>query len=408
MDSKTFYAESRADVDGPMHGVRVIDITVAWAGPQAGCLLADLGCDVVHVDLPGSPGGSNFVPNLPGTELSWTHQTVNRNKRSLTLDLRVPKGADVLLELVADADIVLENFKPGTLDRWGVGFDRCRQVKPDIVFVSISGYGQFGPMSELPGYDPAALAMSGWMSLNGEPDGVPTKSPTFLADDIAGLHAAIAALAALRHRDRTGEGQRVDVSLLDSITYQSCGFPTLAAMGYELPRLGNEVLPSAPGNAYRCSDGLDAYMAVALDSHWRVLSAVIGRPELGEDPRFATAPERVVNRVELNSVLSDWFATVTRAEALDVCSAAGIVIAPVNTFAEAVATEHAVAREVLVDIELSDGSVAPIVAPPIRFSRTRTRIRRRAPRIGEHTVEVLREVGLDPDRIDDLRSAGVI
>jgi formyl-CoA transferase len=391
-----------------MHGVRVIDITVAWAGPQAGCLLADLGCDVVHVDLPGSAGGSNFVPNLPGTDLSWTHQTVNRNKRSLTVDLRVPAGAELLLELVAQADVVLENFKPGTLGRWGVGYEECRAVKPDIVFVSISGYGQFGPLSELPGYDPAALAMSGWMSLNGAADGVPTKSPTFLADDIAGLHAAIATLAALRHRDRTGEGQRVDVSLLDSILYQSCGFPTLAAMGYELPRLGNEVLPSAPGNSYRCSDGLDAYMAVALDSHWRTLCVVIGRPELGEDPRFATAPQRVVNRVELNAVLAEWFATVPRARAIEVCSEAGIVIAPVNTFAEAVATDHAVAREVLVDIELSDGSRAPIVAPPIRFSRTRTRIRRRAPRVGEHTDEVLRETGLDAGRIASLRDAGVI
>jgi formyl-CoA transferase len=408
MDSEAFYSASPSELDGPMHGVRVLDITTAWAGPQAGCLLADLGCDVIHIDLPGSSGGSNFVPNLPGTSLSWTHQTVNRNKRSLTVDLRTPAGADVVLELLADIDIVVENFKPGTLSRWGIGFEQCRAVKPDIVYVSISGYGQFGPWSDQPGYDPATLAVSGWMSLNGEVDGVPTKSPTFLADDLAGLHAALASLAALRHRDRTGEGQHVDVSLFDSILYQSCGFPTLAAMGYEFTRLGNEVLPSVPANSYRCADGLDLYMGVALDSHWKILCRLIGQDELGDDERFATAAQRVVNRVAVNELLAAWFSTVTRKDALARCSAAGLVVAPVNTYAEAVATEHAAQRGVLVDVELSDGSVAPIVAPPVRFSRTRTRIRRRAPRIGEHTEEILREAGMGSERIADLRDAGVI
>jgi formyl-CoA transferase len=408
MDAAQFYSGSRSDLDGPMHGVRVLDITTAWAGPQAGCLLADLGCDVVHIDLPGSPGGSNFVPNLPGTELSWTHQTVNRNKRSLTVDLRDHAGVEVVRELLAHVDIVIENFKPGTLTRWGLGYEHCQAVKSDIVYVSISGYGQFGPWSDRPGYDPAALAVSGWMSLNGEPDGVPTKSPTFLADDLAGLHAALAALAALRHRDATGEGQHVDVSLLDSILYQSSGFPTLAAMGYEFTRLGNEVLPSVPANSYRCADGLDVYLGVALDSHWKVLCRIIGREELADDERFSTADRRVANRNEANAALAEWFATVTRADALDRCSSSGLVIAPVNSFAEAVATEHAAAREVLVDVELSDGSWAPIVAPPIRFSRTRTRIRRRAPRIGEHTDEVLGEAGIASDRIAQLRQAGII
>lgn len=408
MDREVFYSESRNDLDGPMHGAKVLDITTAWAGPQAGCLLADLGCDVIHIDLPGSEGGSNFLPNLPGTQLSWTHQTVNRNKRSLTLDMRSPEGASLLLELVSGIDIVLENFKPGTLARWGIGYEQCRAVKSDIVYVSISGYGQYGPWSDLPGYDPAALAMSGWMSLNGEPDGAPVKSPTFLADDLAGLHAALAAVAALRHRDRTGEGQHVDVSLLDSILYQSCGFPTLAAMGYEFERLGNEVLPSVPANSYRCSDELDVYIGVALDSHWKVLCEIIGRAKMANDPRYATAAQRVVNRREVNEALAAWFAEVPRAEALERCAAAGLVIAPVNTFAEAVATEHAAEREVLVDVELSDGSIAPIVAPPTRFSRTRTTIRRRAPRIGEDTDEILRETGLDSARIESLRSSGVI
>jgi formyl-CoA transferase len=249
VDKSEFYRDALADQDGPLAGTRVLDITTAWAGPMVACVLGDLGCDVVHVDLPASPGGTNFPPAIPGTTLSWAHQTVNRNKRSITVDLRRPEGIALALEVVAVSDIVVQNFKPGTLAGWGIGYDDCRAVKPDIVYVSVSGYGQFGPWSPRPGYDPAALAHSGWMTLNGPVDGAPNKAPTFLADDLAGLHGVIGALAALRHRDATGEGQHVDVALLDAILYQSNGLLTLAAMDLPLPRLGNRVGPTSPCNS---------------------------------------------------------------------------------------------------------------------------------------------------------------
>src|SRR6266508_5142717 len=254
MDQQDFYRDARSDLPGPLAGTRVLDVTKVWSGPMASCVLGDLGADVVRVELPGSLDGE-LPPRIPGTGQSWFRQTVNRNKRSVALDLRVPEGRDRFLGLVGHADIVVENYRPGTLDGWGVGYAACRAVRPDIVFVSISGYGQYGPRAHLPGYDPVVQAHGGWMSLNGEPGGSPLRAPTFIADELAGLHGAIGALAALRHRDMTGEGQHVDVAMLDSLLAGSSGLLTLAASGLPPARLGNETDFVVPANTYACNDG---------------------------------------------------------------------------------------------------------------------------------------------------------
>jgi formyl-CoA transferase len=199
VDKSEFYARARDDLAGPVGGIRVLDATTAWAGPMVSCVLADLGCDVIHIDRPGGLG-YQLPPILPGTGRSYLEQTVNRNKRSISLDLRAPEGRDIFLQLAGTADVIVENFKPGTLHSWGVGYSHCSAVNPGIVYVSVSGWGQFGPLAHNAGYDPAALAAGGWLSLNGTPDGPPVKAPTFLSDDLAGLHGAIGALAALRHR----------------------------------------------------------------------------------------------------------------------------------------------------------------------------------------------------------------
>src|SRR4051812_9693788 len=177
MDRQAFYEQARTDLSGPLHRGRGLDVTKVWSGPLAACVLADLGADVIRVEMPGNREGT-MPPEIPGTGLSWFRQTVHRNKRSLGLDLRRPGAGETFLRLVATADVVVENYKPGTLDRWGVGYRQCREVRPDIVFVSVSGFGQYGPQSHRPGYDPTAQAASGWMSLAGEPDGAPLKAPT--------------------------------------------------------------------------------------------------------------------------------------------------------------------------------------------------------------------------------------
>jgi formyl-CoA transferase len=372
------------------------------------CVLGDLGCDVVHVDLPGSPGGTNFPPAIPGTTLSWAHQTVNRNKRSITVDLHRPEGIALLLELVAVTDVVVQNFKPGTLAAWGIGYDDCRAVKPDIVYVSVSGYGQFGPWSPRPGYDPAALATSGWMSLNGAVDGPPNKAPTFLADDLAGLHGVIGAISALHHRNATGEGQHVDVALLDAILFQSNGLLTLGAMDAPLARLGNRVGPTSPCNSYECADGTYVYLAIALDSHWRRWTEVMGCPELASAPGMTTNAERVQNRDACDRVMAEWCRGRSRAEVLDAAEGAGVVGAPVETYHSAARAPHVQERDMLVPTVLSDGTPAPITGPAAKFSRTPTTVRSAAPTVGAHTDEVFREIGVEPERLAALRDAGVI
>ena len=240
MDKTEFFREARDDLTGPLSGLRVVEATTTWAGPMCGCILADFGADVIKVEHPAGEIARRAPPLLPDrpARLSFMHATVNRNKRSLVLDLRKTEGRDLFLRLAKTADVLVENFRPGTLEAWGLGYDAVRAVRPDVVYVSISGYGQFGPLADRVGYDPLAQAMSGFLSLNGSPDGEPVKSPTFLADDLAGVHAALAALAALRHRDHTGEGQRIDVSLLDAMLFQSTGYLMLGALGIKFFRNG--------------------------------------------------------------------------------------------------------------------------------------------------------------------------
>src|SRR5580658_1072969 len=253
MEKSEFYRDARRDLARPLDGVRVLEATTSWAGPMCACILADMGAEVIKVEEPSGEVTRRLPPFQAGVAVG--HAMVNRNKKSLTLDLRVPEGREIFLKLAARSDIVVQNFRPGTLDRWGVGYEGVRAVKPDIVYVSISGFGQFGPIHDRVGYDPIAQAMSGFMSLNGPVEGEPSKAATFLCDDLAGLHGAIAALGALHHRDRTGEGQHLDIALLDAMLFQSDGYLTLGAMGLGFPRTGNEFTFSVPTNTYRCADG---------------------------------------------------------------------------------------------------------------------------------------------------------
>jgi crotonobetainyl-CoA:carnitine CoA-transferase CaiB-like acyl-CoA transferase len=407
LDKSDFYARARADLPGPLAGVRVVETTTTWAGPMCGCVLADLGADVIKVEHPAGEVARRVPPLLPGTQLSFMHATVNRNKRSLTLDLRDDGGRDVFLRLAATADVVVENFRPGTLARWGVGFDDVERVRSDVVYVSISGYGQFGPESDRAGYDPMAQASSGWLSLNGDPDGPPVKAPTFIGDDVAGLHGAIAALAALRHRDRTGEGQYVDVALQDCLLFQSNGYPTLAALGMELPRLGSRFMVAAPAGVFECRDGF-VMAGVLLDSHWKVLARLIGRETLADDPGWATAPARVARRDEANALLQDFLRERTRDEITRLFLAEELPISPVRSYAEAAADPHLAERDMLPLQQLEDGTSAPAVAPPAKFARTPTSVRSPAAALGAHTDELLAELGLSAEERGRLRERGVI
>jgi formyl-CoA transferase len=409
MEKSDFYRDARRDVSGPLAGVRVLEATTSWAGPMCACILADLGADVVKVEDPAGEVSRRLPPFLPAAArpISFAHATVNRNKRSLTLDLRKPEGRDIFLKLAQRSDIVVQNFRPGTFDKWGVGYQACRQAKPDIIYISISGFGQFGPIHDRVGYDPLAQAMSGFMSLNGPVEGGPSKAPTFLCDDLAGLHGAIAALAALQHRARTGEGQHCDVSLLDAALFQANGYPTLGALGLPLPRMGNEFGFSIPCNTYYCRDGV-VMLGTLLDTHWKVLARVCGRDDLAADPDYATIPGRMKHRAECNAMTAKWCVDRTVAEVEEICAREAIPCAPVKTYAQAAQDPHVLARDMLQDTVQEDGSTAPITGPAAKFSRTPTSIRTGASALGAHNEEILGELGIDAVAIGKLRATKVI
>lgn len=406
---EAFYARARRDLAGPLDGVRVLEATTTWAGPMCGCLLADFGADVVKVEVPGGEMARRAPPFLPGTDppVSFMHATVNRNKRSLTLDLRRPEGRDVFLRLAARTDVVVENFRPGVMDGYGLGYEAVCAVRPDVVYVSISGFGQWGPDADCAGYDPLAQAASGFLSLNGDPAGEPVKAPTFLADDLGGVHGALAALAALHHRARSGEGQHVDVSLLDAMLFQSTGYLTLGALGVALPRLGNEFRIAAPARVYRCCDG-DLMTGVLLDAHWRKLAGLMQRPALADDPRYATTAARIERRAEVDALFAAWLAPQPIEAALAALLGAGLPAAPVRSYAEAAADPHVQARDMLQPAAQSDGSVAPVTGPAAKLSRTPTRVRSGARALGADADAVLAEAGLDAAAIAALRRDGVV
>jgi formyl-CoA transferase len=290
---------------------------------------------------------------------------------------------------------------------WGLGYDDVRAVNPDVVYVSISGYGQFGPYANRAGYDPTAQALSGLMWLNATGDNPPMKTPIYISDELAGLHAAFATLAALRHRDARGEGQHVDVSLVDATVASCTGQPTLAAQGLPTPRLGNTYPFGSPANVYACRDGW-LYAGVLLDTHWVKLSALLGRPELGTHPDYATIPARVARRPELDQLLADFCRPRTRDEVIGQFVGIGLSVEKILTPAEMVDDPHIRARGTIQAVKQPSGVELRIEGPPARMSRTPVRIRRAAPQHGMDTDEVLAAAGFDESRRRQLREQGVI
>lgn len=403
MEKSAFFAQARRDVTGPLAGYTVIEATTTWAGPMAGCVLADFGARVIKVEHPTGEVLRRVQPTYEDSALSLFHETVNRNKQNVSLNLRHPEGRRLFLALCAGADCVIENFKPGTLSAWGVGYADVAAVKPDIVYVSISGFGQFGPLAERPGYDPIAQNFSGWSSLNGTPDDGPTKAPTFLGDDLGGLHGALGALAALLHRGRTGEGQHVDIALTDALVFQSNGLLAAGALGIPLKRWANQFSIAAPVNRYTCTDGY-IFGGVLLDSHWQQLAKIIEREDLAD----ARGPQRLARREEFDQLVAAWCATRTTAAVVARWNAAGLAVTRVNSFAEAAREPQLLERDMLQNTTLSDGKTVPLVGPAAKFSRTPIRIRHAAPALGQDNTEILGALGVDAQTLAQLRLDGVV
>jgi crotonobetainyl-CoA:carnitine CoA-transferase CaiB-like acyl-CoA transferase len=394
---------------GPLAGVRVLDLSRLVAGNMLSLQLADFGADVIKVEPPAGDPLRDWRDG--GKELHW--KTYARNKRSIVLNLRHDGAKDALLRLVATADVLIENFRPGTLEEIGLGPDVLQAKNPGLVIARVSGFGQTGPYAPLPGFGTLVEAMSGFAARTGFPDREPVLPPLALADMIAGLYGAFAVVTALRARDgeSQGSGQRrgqiIDLSLLESM-FSVLG-PEAAIYrltGIVKERVGSGSNTSAPRNVYRCADGRYVALSGSTGTMARRVFEVIGRAEMIEDERFRTNAARVEHRALVDEAVGGWFAGKTRDDALAAMRAAQVTVGPVYTIADAVADEHFRDREIIVEADDAELGSVPMHNIVPRLSGTPGAWRRPAPRLGEHTDAVLAEAGLDAETITRLRKEG--
>ena len=391
-----------------LEGLRVLDLTRVLAGPYATMVLADLGADVIKVELPGvGDDARHYGPYIDGESAYFL--SLNRNKRSITLNLKSPPGQRVFRDLVPLVDILVENFRPGTLDRLGLGYETLRDLNPRLIYAASSGFGRTGPYSPRPAYDAVIQAMGGLMSITGQADGEPTRVGTSIADITAGLFAIIGILSALTARERTGQGQVVDVAMLDcQVAILENAIARYSVTG-EVPRpQGNRHPSIVPFEPFETQDG-QLMVAAGNDTLWRRLCEVLERPELAEDPRFSTNPLRVTNYADLRPLLAEVFRGQTTVAWQTRLDAAGIPISPINTVADVMEHPQVLAREMLVQLNHPVAGKMTVPGIPVKLSDTPGALRTAAPTLGQHTEEVLSELlGYTAEQIAQLRTEGAI
>jgi crotonobetainyl-CoA:carnitine CoA-transferase CaiB-like acyl-CoA transferase len=394
---------------GPLEGIVVLDWTHALAGPFCGCILADLGADVIKIENPHQRGDQRGGPPFIAGE-SAQFVMVNRNKRSVAIDLKQPAGRAVFYDLVRHADVLIQNFRPGTTAKLGCDYATLRGVNPRLIYCSISGFGQTGPYRDLPGVDIITQGMSGLMSITGAPDGDPAKAGVPVCDVGTGMYGAIGILSALWHRQRSGAGQHVDVCLLDTpISWLVWEAAAYFAGGAVPRRLGSAHPIGVPYQAFRCADGAYLIVGASGDKLYGQLCAVLDCPELADDERFRTGDQRLANREALVALLGERFLARPAAEWQARLRAAGVPCGPIQSVDHVLERdEHVQAREMVVALDHPIAGSTRALATPIGLSETPRSVRRRAPRLGEHTAEVLRAIGYDEAGIAELRAAGVI
>ena len=402
---------------GPLEGIRVFDLTRILAGPSCTQMLADLGADVIKIERAGAGDDTRkfappFIKDDVGADTSESAYfcAANRNKRSVTLDISKPEGQALAKKLIASSHVLVENFKTGGLAKYGLGYDDLKDEFPGLIYCSITGFGQTGPYALRPGYDVLIQAMSGMMSVTGEPDGEPMKSAIPVADLMAGMYAGVAINAAIRHLERTGEGQQIDIGMLDVMV----AFSTVQGMNYlatgEVPaRLGNAHPNIVPYQAFKTADG-DMILAVGNDSQFQRFCAVAGKPELAEDPRFATNGQRLANRDVIVPIVQDLIAAKPTQFWLDALEENSISGGPINKLDQVFADPHVQARGMRIEMDHpATGAKVPLINSPMKLSGTPTEARMAPPTLGEHTDEVLGEVlGMSIDEIGALRDQGIV
>ncbi|MEU2444147.1 CaiB/BaiF CoA transferase family protein [Streptomyces althioticus] len=392
----------------PLAGLRVLDLATLFAGPLAATLLGDFGADVVKIEHPRKPDPSRgHGPSKDGVGLWW--KVLGRNKRAITLDLSAPGGRDTLLRLVRTADVVVENFRPGTLEKWDLGWPELSAANPRLVLARVTGFGQFGPYAHRPGFGTLAEAMSGFAALTGEPDGAPTLPPFGLADSVAGLTTAYAIMTALAARDRTGRGQVVDTALIEPILAALGPHPTwYDQLGYVQPRTGNRSQNNAPRGTYRTADGTWVAVSTSAQSIAERVMVLVGRPDLIEAPWFATGEGRARHADVLDEAVGGWIARHSRADVLAAFEKAEAAVAPVQDVRDVMADPQYQALSTVTTVD--DPELGPLRMQNVlfRLSATPGAIRWAGRPHGADTEEVLTELGLTPADLAELRAEGAV
>ncbi|MER6438330.1 CaiB/BaiF CoA-transferase family protein [Streptomyces sp. NPDC001185] len=398
--------------DGALSGLRVLELGNFIAAPSAGRLLADFGADVVKVERP--VGGDELRRwRLHAGETSLLFRVMNRNKRSVTLDLRTDEGRSLCLDLIRTCDVVLENFRPGTLERWGLGPEVIRRVNAGAVLVRISGYGQSGPYRDRPGFGGVAEALGGLRNLTGFPDRAPTRVGISIADQIAGLYAVIGALMALHRRERDGRGDTVDVALYESVySLMESLVPDFDAYGVVRERSGSALPGVVPSNTYRCADGRYAVISGNGDAIYRRLMVLVGRRDLADAPALADNAGRVRRAAELDEAIGAWTATLPCADVLTALEGASVPAGPIYTAADILGDPHYRARGMherhLVAVTADEKAEVTFPGVVPRFETRPGATRWLGPELGEHTDEVLAALGVSTARLTELRARGVL
>jgi crotonobetainyl-CoA:carnitine CoA-transferase CaiB-like acyl-CoA transferase len=413
MKKEEFYKEALPNSRGPLEGVQVLEATTTQAGPVAGAILVDLGAVSIKVDAPVSGELGRHIPpllDIPNKmEASTYYQTLNRGKKGITLALNKPEGQEIFRQLAKKMDVIIQNYKPGTMEKWGLGYQDIRKLNPNIIYVSLSGYGQFGPYRHKPGYDPIGQAMSGFMSITGFPDGPPMKSGGALADNLSGWQGAIGTLAALYYRSQTGKGQHVETSLVDAMLgISDWGIMMAANLDMLWERKGNAYGPVGLDPVVKCKDDYICLL-VALDSHWAKLCKIMGREDLIEDPRTKTLSDRAQHPELVNGVIADWAKERTASEAVKILEEADLAVSPILNFKQIIEDKHIQERDMIAEVEHPLAGKLKLYGVPTKYSLTPAFVKGPAPMFGQHNEEIYGGLlGLSKEKIEELKNKGII
>ncbi|MER6956110.1 MULTISPECIES: CoA transferase [unclassified Streptomyces] len=408
MTEKTAAAETTVEKTTPLHGVRVLDLATLFAGPLAATMLGDFGAEVIKVEHPTQPDPSRgHGPSKDGVGLWW--KLLGRNKRTITLNLSRPGGRATLLRLAATADVIIENFRPGTLEKWDLGWEELSAANPRLVLARVTAFGQFGPYAHRPGFGTLAEAMSGFAAITGEPDASPTLPPFGLADSIAGLATAYAVMTALAARERTGEGQVVDMAIIEPILTVLGPQPLwYDQLGYVQARTGNRSANNAPRNTYRTADGSWVAVSTSAQSVAERVLRLVGRPELIDEPWFATGADRAAHADVLDEAVGAWIAARTRTDVLAAFEKAEAAIAPIQDVRDVMTDPQYQALDTITAVDDPELGRIRMQNVLFRLSSTPGAIRWTGRPHGADTETVLTELGLTPTELSALRTEGAL